>query len=183
MYLTVIRAGMFGMLLAMSVMNSLSANSQTLFPPEHDTSKVPKAESVKKTSFAFKASELYLAGGTVFDMTTTVQGLDHPTTAYRSDNIFLTHYYPVESGWAGCFGNRDAFTAVGANVVLNVGVDLVSRSLYARGGRWRALAFGALLLKGTFNVIAASNNIRNDERINADVRLATGYRGQIIWSH
>ena len=183
MYLTVIRAGIVGMLLIMSVMNSLSASCQTLFPSGDDRLKVPEAKRAKKTSFAFKASELYLAGGTAFDMTTTVEGLSHPTTACRSDNSFLTHYYVVESGWAGYFGKRDAVTAVTANVMLNVGIDWFSRGLYARGGRWRALAIGTLLLKGTFNAIAEGNNIRNTDRINQRVRLATGYRGQIIWSH
>lgn len=183
MYLTAVRAGIIGMLLIMSLTSSLFAYSQTLFPSTDDRSKVPKAELARKTSFAFKASELYLAGGTAFDMTTTVQGLSHPTAAYRSDKIFLTHYYVVESGWAGVFGKRNAFTAVGANVFLNVGIDRFSHRLYARGGRWRALAFGTILMKGTFNVIAAGNNIRNDERINHRVRLATGYRGQILWFH
>lgn len=115
-------------------------------------------------------------------MTTTIQGLSHPTTAYRSDDIFLTHYYVVESGWAGCFGKRDIATAVAANVMLNVGIDWFSRRLYARGGRWRVLAFGALLAKGTSSMIAAGSNIQNNERIDRNVRLATGYQGRILWS-
>ena len=180
--LTLIRAGIIGVLLAMNVTNSSSANSQTLVSPGVSR-KVSGAKQVPKTSFAFRASELYLAGGTAFDMTTTIQGLSHPTTAYRSNDTFLTHYYVVESGWAGCFGKRDIVTAVTANVMLNVGVDWLSRRLYARGGHWRVLAFGALLTKGTFSMIAAGSNIQNNERIDRNVRLATGYRGTILWSH
>jgi hypothetical protein len=67
-------------------------------------------------------------------------------------------------------------------VALNVAVDRFSRKLYARGGRWRGVAIGALLAKGTFNMIGATNNIRSDERIDSKVRLATGYQGQIGWS-
>ncbi len=184
MYLNLIRAGFIGMLLAMSVMNSSSsAYAQTSFSPEGDeVPKAPEAKQVQKTGFGFRASEAFLAGGTAFDMTTTVQGLSHPTTANRSDGSFLTHYYVKETGWAGVFGNRDAFTAVTANVFLNAGIDRYSRRLYARGGRWRALGIGTLLFKGTLNSIAAGSNIRNDARIDQQVRLATGYKGRIIWS-
>jgi hypothetical protein len=115
-------------------------------------------------------------------MTTTARGLDHSTTAYRSDGSFLTHYYVKETGWAGFLGNRDAFTAVGANVFKNVLMDRYSRRLYARGGRWRTLAFGMNILQGTLNSIAAGNNIRSNERIDRQVRLATGYGGAIVWS-
>jgi len=115
-------------------------------------------------------------------MTTTVRGLDHPTNALRSDGVLLTHFYVTENGWAGCLGKRDAFTAVAANVFLNVEIDRYSRKLYTRGGRWRALAYGAVLAKGTLNVIAAGSNIRSDERINQQVRTATGYKGLIVWA-
>ena len=145
--------------------------------------RIPKPEQAqKKPSFVFRASEFYLAGGTAFDMTTTVRGLDHPTTALRSDGAFLSHYYVVEKGWAGFLGRRDAFTAVSANVLLNVGIDRFSHRLYARGGRWRAIAIGTNVLKGTFNALAAGSNIRSDERIDRKVRLATGYGGRIVWS-
>jgi hypothetical protein len=115
-------------------------------------------------------------------MTTTVRSLDHPTTALRSDGTFLTHYYVKEDGWAGIFGRRDAATAVVANVLLNAGIDHFSRKLYSRGGRWRVLAYGMVLGKGTINAIAAGSNLRNDEGINKQVSLATGYKGQILWS-
>lgn len=184
MNLTKIRAGSFGMLLlAMGLITPSPANSQSMFSLEMVRVEVPKAKPVPKTSFAFKASELFLASGTAFDMTTTARGLGHPTTAYRSDGSFLTHYYVEETGWAGFLGNRDAFTAVGANVVKNVLMDRFSRRLYARGGRWRTVAFGVNILQGTLNSIAAGKNIRSDERIDSQVRLATGYGGRIVWSH
>ena len=182
MQVTLIRAGI-GVLLAMGLASSLPANSQTFFSLENGRIKIPEAKPAQKTSFAFKASEFYLAGGTALDMTTTVDGsgLGHPTAAYRSDGSFLTHYYVVETGWAGFLGRRDPFTAVAANVVMNAGIDRFSRRLYARGGRWKALGIGVLLAKGTLSSIAAGNNIRTGERIDRQVRLATGYRGQIVW--
>jgi len=184
MHLTEVRAKFIGMLLlAMGIVAPSPANSQSMFSLGMERAKIPKAEQVPKTSFAFKASELFLSSGTAFDMTTTVRSLDHPTTAYRSDDSFLTHYYVKETGWAGFLGNRDAFTAVGANVVKNFLIDRYSRRLYARGGRWRTVAFGMNILQGTLSSIAAGNNIRSDERIDRQVRLATGYRGLIVWSH
>jgi hypothetical protein len=116
-------------------------------------------------------------------MTTTVRSLDHPTTASRSDGLFLTHYYVRETGWAGFLGRRDAFTAIGANVFKNAVMDRYSRGLYARGGRWRTVAFGMNIAQAVFSSVAAGNNIRLDGRINQQVRLATGYRGLIVWSH
>ena len=185
MNLTNIRAGVCAgvLLIAMSLVNSsLSANAQSMFSLDQDRAEVPKAVPVKKTSFAFKASEIYLAGGTAFDMTTTVSGLDHSTTACMSNGTPLTHYYVKETGWAGFLGARDPWTAVAANVFLNYEIDRYSRKLYLRGGHWRAVGIGALLVKGTLNTIAAGNNIRGDERIDRQVRLATGYNGQIVWS-
>jgi hypothetical protein len=185
MNLTNIRAGIHAgvLLVAMSLMNSSpSAKCQSMFSPEQDRAEVPRAAMVKKTSAAFKASEIYLAGGTAFDMTTTIKGLGHSTTAYMSNGTPLTHYYVKETGWAGCLGERDPWTAVAANVFLNYEIDRYSRKLYLRGGHWRAVGIGALLVKGTLNTIAAGNNIRNDERIDRQVRLATGYNGRIVWS-
>jgi hypothetical protein len=185
MNLTKIRAGSFGMLLlVMGLTNPSPANSQSMFSLGWNRAEIPKAEQVpKKTSLAFKGSELFLASGTAFDMTTTARGLGHPTSAYTSGGKFLTHYYVEETGWAGFLGKRDAFTAVGANAFKNVLMDRYSRRLYSRGGRWRIAAFGMNILQGTFNSVAAYKNIRSDERIDKQVRLATGYRGAIVWAH
>lgn len=185
MYLTQIRAGVFtGMLLlAMGVAAPLPANAQSMFSFKRRREEIPKVERVQKTSTAFKVSELFLATGTAFDATTTIQGLDHPTTANMSNGNFLAHYYVRETGWAGFLGSRDAFTAVGANVVKNFLIDRCSRRLYARGGRWRTVAFGMDIAQAVVSSIAAGRNIRSDERIDSQVRLATGYRGIIIWSH
>ena len=104
-------------------------------------------------------------------------------TANRSDGSFLVHYYVRETGWAGFLGNRDAFTAVGANVFKSVLMDRFSRRLYARGGRWRTAAFGLNIAQTVLSLVAAGNNIRFDGRIDRQVRLATGYQGLIVWSH
>jgi hypothetical protein len=186
MQLTTIRAGFFGVLLVtMGLVNlSLPANSQTLFSLQGGMMRIPKPEQVpKKPSFVFRASEFYLAGATAFDMTTTVDGsgLGHPTTAYRSDGSFLTHYYVVEKGWAGFLGRRDPWTAVGANVIKNAVIDRYTNKLYALGGRWRPVAIGVNVLTGTLNALAAGSNIRSGERIDQQVRLATGYKGKIVW--
>ncbi len=177
---------MFGVLLMMGATTSSSlALSQTLLfsTSEDEPPKAPEpAKRIPKISFAFRASEFFLVGGTAFDMTTTARGLDHPTTALRSDKTFLAHYYVTENGWAGMFGKRDVFTAVVANTLLNAEIDRFSRKLYSRGGRWRALAYGTVLARGTISAIAAGENTRMDERINQTVRTATGYKGQIIWS-
>jgi hypothetical protein len=188
MHLTRIRAGMFGVLLSLAVglVTPPFAICQKplsfLFGVGRLKPSEVSAKPASKSSFAFRATELYFAGDTAFDMTTTVRSMDHPTTALRSDHTFLTHYYMEEEGWAGVFGRRDKVTAVAANVFLNAGIDRFSRKLYSRGGKWRALAYGVLFTKGTFNALAAGGNIRNEERINEQVRLATGYKGQIIWT-
>jgi hypothetical protein len=187
MHLTCIRAVTFGVLLLLTagLITPKSATSQTpLFSLLRGSPKIPEGppKPAPKPSFAFRASELYLAGGTAFDMTTTVTSLNHPTTALRSDGTFLAHYYVEEKGWAGVFGRRDTLTAVAGNVLLNAGIDCFSRRLYSRGGKWRVLAYGLVLSKGTLNAIAAESNIRNDERIDSRVRLATGYKGLILWS-
>jgi hypothetical protein len=185
MHLKYIRAGFFGVLLTLGLSGPRLALSQTqLFSTSEDEPpKAPEpAKKIPRISFAFRASELFLSGGTAFDMTTTVRGLNHPTTALRSDNTFLAHYYVTENGWAGMFGKRDAFTAVMANTLLNAGIDRFSRKLYSRGGRWRVLAYGTVLARGTINAIAAGENTQMNERIDTSVRTATGYKGQIIWS-
>jgi hypothetical protein len=108
---------MFGILLAvMSVMNSsLPANSQSMFLLNGNSAKALKPEPVHKTSFAFKTSELFLAGGTAFDMTTTVRSMGHPTAAYRSDGTFLARCDVSETGWAGFLGKQDPYTALVQN--------------------------------------------------------------------
>jgi len=188
-----IRANILGVLLVLVVtagagtLVSLPAVSQTLQmrTPQEDLLPNAPGEPAKRTAkvpLAFRTAELFLAGGTAFDMTTTARSLDHPTTALRSDGALLGHYYVAEQGWAGVFGRRDPYTAIAANVILNYEVDRFSRRLYARGGRWRMLSYGLLTLKGATNTWAAASNIRNSERIDAQVRLATGYRGQIVWA-
>lgn len=103
--------------------------------------------------------------------------------AYRGDNNqFLMRYTVTEDGWAGFLGKRDAFTAVSANVLLNVGVEKFSRRLYLRGGRWRYVAIGLLVAKATDNLVAGIHNERLQAGIDGRVRQMTGYRGTIVWS-
>ncbi|HUC02134.1 MAG TPA: hypothetical protein VMA75_04530 [Candidatus Paceibacterota bacterium] len=185
MYLATIRARLFlGALLAMGLVTPLPANSQStsFLGIERPDAPLPRRVP-QKPGRAFRASELFLAGGTAFDMTTTARLLGHPTVAERSDGSYLTSYYTTENGWAGVFGKRDTVSTVVANVAMNAMIDRYSRTLYARGGRWRTVGIGMNVLKGTINSMAAVHNIRFDQRIDQQVRLATGYKGQIIWSH
>jgi hypothetical protein len=176
------KACIIGCLLAMSLVNSSHALAQTLSPLDSDKPRIREKKPIPKVDFKFMASELFLAGGTAFDMKTTVTGLSHPTTAYRADGIFLTHYYPVETGWARCFGNRNTFAIVNANVGLNAGINVFARRLATRGGRWRFVALGLDLAKATFSSEAAIHNIRYNATVDNRVRLETGYKGLILWS-
>lgn len=163
---------------------SPSANSQSTFSSWRDRPDVPVVRRVpQKPSFAFIASEISLAGGTAFDLATTATLLNHPTAAYMSDGQFLTHYYTTEDGWAGVFGKRDPVSATLANGIKNAMLERFTYRLYERGGRWRILGFGLNFLQGGISSAAAIHNIRFGGRIDEQVRLATGYRGQIVWSH
>ena len=138
----------------------------------------------RRLNFLYGLSKDYLAAGTGLDMTTTVQILNHPTMASRPDGTILERYYGVETGWAGCLGRRNTFAAVGANMVLNAGVELLSRNLYRRGGHWRTLAIAVNVLKGTDNALAGIHNVRYRSDIDRQIRAASGgYTGAIVWSH
>jgi hypothetical protein len=135
-----------------------------------------------KIDFLYRASNAYLVGGTWLDMTTTYPVLHHPTVAYRADGSVLTRYYGIETGWAGCLGRRNTVAVIAANVALNAGLNLLSRRIYRRGGRWRVLAITVNVLKGTDNLMAGVHNIRYNAGVDGRVQLATGYMGQIRWS-
>lgn len=162
-------------LMAMSLIHSSHAFAQTEDMPDEPES------NTDQVSVTYRVSDVYLAVGTMLDMTSTVRLMGHPTIAYRGDGSVLTHYHGIEAGWARVFGDRNEFTAVAANVGLNVGLNLLSRKIYRRGGYWRVLAIGMNVLKGTDNLVAGIHNIR----YNADrnVRSVTGYSGPIHWSH
>jgi hypothetical protein len=137
-------------------------------------------EGTGKIRFLYKASEVYLLGATVVDMTTTAQMIGHPTVARRGDGSLLAYYHGTEDGWAGFLGRRNAAGAVLANVALNAGLNLLGRKLYRKGGHWRYLAVMVNVLKGTDNLIAGIRNTRYD--VDGQVRAATGYGGTILWS-
>ncbi len=140
----------------------------------------PKRET-GKIAFLYKASNLYLLGGTTVDMITTARLMNHPTMAYRADGSALGLYSGVETGWARCLGRKNTGATVMANVALNAGVGLLSRKLYRRGGHWRIVAIAVNVLKGTNSMVAGIHNIRYDR--DEYVRKATGYKGQVVWSH
>lgn len=170
------------LLMAMSSSSSHAfAQTQPFLPDEPPKRPVEKA---KKIDFPYLLSEAYLAGGTALDMKSTADVLGHPTTAYRADRTFLTHYYAGECGWAGVvFGKRNTVGAVWSNTLLNVGFDMLDRKLYRRGGRWRIAALGLNVLKGTGNWVDGFHNVRVDKNVDKYVRLETGYKtGLIIWS-
>ena len=167
-------------LIAVSASSSRALAQTQPAPPDDAPRKLN--EGRRKIDFLYLASETYLAAGTTLDMKSTVDGLDHPTTAYRANRTFLTHYYATESGWAKFLGKRNATGIVVANVLLNTGFDLVDRRLYRRGGRWRIAAVALNVLKGTENMADGFQNIRLNGSVDERVRLETGYTGRIIWS-
>lgn len=162
------------MLLTMSLMNSSLALAQI-----QDKWKEPRKES--KMDFLYKASNVYLAGGTALDSFSTARFMNYNAVARRSDGVVLGRFYGQETGWAACFGKRNAFAAVSANAALNVGVGWLSRRLYRRGGKWRVLAIGLNFVKGTDSLAAGYHNITFNRDL--AVQQATGYRGRIVWSH
>lgn len=134
--------------------------------------------------FLFKVSEWTLREGTALDAIGTRVVIDHPTVARRTDGSVLGYFYGKEEGWAGpIVGRRDASGAIAANILLNIGVDLLSQKLYRRGGRLRFLALGLRLWKSTDSTMAGVHNLRFNAGINDRLRVATGYRGRIIWSN
>ena len=128
--------------------NPLPASAQTVQPMENFKADIFAKKPVEQKSdaiaFAYKASRWYLRGATFVDMSTTYIGIDHSRG--------------VETGWAKCFGNRNTSAIVAGNAVLNAGVEFVSRKIYQRGGRWRVLATGLLVFKGTSNAIDGVRN-------------------------
>jgi hypothetical protein len=142
-----------------------------------------KKEKTDKVDLFYKASRIYLIGGTGLDMSTTTQVLSHPTLASKPNGSVLAHYYGVESGWARFLGQRNTGAVVSANVALDTGISMFTRRLYQKGGRMRVLAVAINVLQGTGGAVAAFRNNRVSESVDKQVRQRTGYRGTIIWSH
>jgi len=138
----------------------------------------------RKLDNLYRISRLYLSVGTGLDGFSTARGLNHPTIAHRTDQSVLGYFYGTEVGWAGSVvGKRNTSAVVAANVLLNFGVERLSRTLYRKGGRWRLLAIGLCLWKATDSTVAGVGNFRFNAGIDARLRTATGYQGKIIWSH
>lgn len=168
---------------AMSLMSSSRTFAQNVFPADSDRPQEKQGRKVQKLDLVYHASEVYLAAGTGLDMMTTAHNLGHPTTAYSARGDFLTHYYAEETGWASVVGRRDTTGVVLANVALNVGIDLLDRKLYKRGGKWKFAAMSLNVLKGTGNIVCGIRNIKTDEGIDQAVQMRTGYKGIVVWSH
>ena len=161
----------------------LHIQAQTTELTDEMRPKEPERKKPDKIDFLHWASRGYLAAGTWLDSSTTANGLNRPTMAYRaSNNTFLMRYTVTEDGWASFLGKRDTVTAVGANVFLNVGVERFSKRLYLRGGRWRYVAIGLLVAKATDNLVAGIHNEQLQAGIDGRVRQLTGYRGAIVWT-
>ena len=168
--------------IAMGPVSSSPAFAQVALSSEGSLPDAPVKKS-QKIDLLFRASEGYLAAGTTFDMMTTANNLGHPTTASSSGGVFLTHYYAEENGWAGpIVGQRNTTGVVLANVGLNLGIDLLDRRLFKRGGKWRVAAISLNMLKGTASMFCGMNNIRTNEGVNKVVQMQTGYKGIVVWS-
>jgi len=159
--------------------HAFAQNSSSSVDEDKPTEPVKK---IQKLDFLYYASEAYLTAGTGLDMMTTAHNLGHPTTASSTSGVFLTHYYVEETGWAGIVGRRNTDGIILSNVALNLGIDLLDRKLYKRGGKWRTVAVSLNVLKGTGNMVCGINNIRAAGRIDQVVRMQTGYKGIIVWS-
>ncbi|RJQ13484.1 hypothetical protein C4553_03835 [Candidatus Parcubacteria bacterium] len=173
------------MLAACASASSAFAQDRQLFElrPIERKWEEPREEKDRKVDFLFKASRVYLAAGTGLDAVTTVRVLNHPSMAYRADGSALGRSYGVETGWARALGKRNTGAVVAANVGLNLGVDLLSRKLYRKGGRWRYLAIGLNLWKATDSLKAGIHNINyHSNGFDRRMREATGYQGTIVWS-
>jgi hypothetical protein len=134
--------------LAATSWSSLPAIAQTIQPIKRfsrDTSLKPDGKG-DKIDFAHRASDWYLRGATVLDMSSTAIGLEHS--------------HGVEVGWAKCFGSKNTPAILAGNVGLNIGVEYLSRKIDQRGGRWRMVAMALNGAKATGNAAAGIRNMR-----------------------
>jgi len=90
-----------------------------------------------KLDLLFQASQIYLSSGTSVDGVTTGLALNHRPIARQADGVFLMSYPSRETGWVSRFGLQNPSGVIAANVGLNLGIGLLSRRMYRRGGRWR----------------------------------------------
>ena len=171
----------FTMLLVLSLVNSIPAHAQAVVI--NGRALEQKVLGGDKVDFLYKASNAYRWAGMAADAVTTVQCINHPTMAEGADGTFLMSYHGSEAGWAKFAGSRNAGAAVALNVAMNAGVSFLSHRLYERGGKWRWLAIGMNLYKGTDSFMAARHNMGIPASVNRYVRAETGYQGQITWSH
>lgn len=172
------------LVMGVSILPSLaSADESEPFLLKRIEKPKPKEDNrAHKLDLLFQASQTYLSAGTALDMTTTVLGLDHPPIARQANGVFLMRYPNREVGWVSRFGVQNTGGVVAANVGLNLGIDLLSRRIYRKGGRWRYLAIGLNLFKGSDSTMAGFHNIGYMDNLDSRIRQATGYTGRIIWT-
>ena len=166
------------LILVVTIVKSPSAFAQDPNLPEAPPTRL-REKAPPERDFLFLASEAYVAGGTTMDMASTVDGLHHPTRAYRSNGAFLADYTVREAMFPGSIAGRNTLGVVLLNVGLNAVVSQVDRQLYRRGHRRAAITLN--VLKGTCNWVGAIHNIRANRSADRDVALATGYTGTIHW--
>ncbi len=116
------------MLLAMSL-SSLPAVAQTVqpfhpierFSVDAIVTSKKNAEPVEhddRIDRVFKASQWYLRGATVVDMTTTTMGMEYA--------------HGIETGWGKCFGAHNTPAVVAWNVGLSLGTEYLGRKIYRK---------------------------------------------------
>jgi|GEM_PF-2447007 hypothetical protein len=169
----------FGALGLVNLASPTRAYAQLQSLPDDPSFSRP-VEKVPKRDFLHWVAEAYFVGGTMADMKTTGDGLQHPTNAYTTSGKFLMQYTVRETGWASFLGSRNTFGVTSANVLLNTGVDALGRRLY---GRHRRIALLVLAAKATGNWWDASHNMKVLGNIDKNVRLQTGYPGALVWAN
>ncbi len=166
------------LLIAFGLISRMPALAQFQTIPDEPTA-LRQVEKIPKRDWIRLASEAYFAGGTMVDMKTTVNGLERPTNAYTTSGKFLMAWSVRETGWARFVGAKNTSGVTSANVLMNVGVDMLSQRLYRRGHRRIALL--VVLAKATGNWYDGINNMRALGNIDKRVQLQTGYQGAVVW--
>jgi hypothetical protein len=158
--------------------NSPRALAQTPDLPDAPSVKL-KIEKSRKRDIPYLASEAFFTGGTMADMYTTAEGLNHPTIAYRSDGTLLAYYHDSEAMFPGSMWSGNASAVVTVDSLLNAGFEQVDRWVY-RGGH-RRMAILLNLLNGAGHVGFAIHNMQVNGSADERVASATHYHGLIYW--
>lgn len=168
--------------IAVGLVSPLSVFAQGPQPlPDDPSSVLQQSEKARTRDLSLFASEAYLGGGTVMDVKSTIEGLDHPSYAYTASGNFLMRYPLRETGWASFVGGRSAVGVSTANALMNAGVSWFGWRISRRGGGWRAAAITLDVAKATCNWVDVFHNARVIGDMDRRVSLQTGYTGKIVW--